>query len=149
MDPSGRERLYSLLQVVAHGVKVRADRESLASGGVTAAQAAVMFVIARERETTQRHIAEQLRLNESAVTGMVSRLIGAGYVNRSPSATDRRAWNVALTPAGQTALGGFRESLDRLNGDLTRALGGEAAVAGFAGNLRAIMAMLDGGDPDV
>lgn len=139
MDPAGRERLYHLLQTAAHRLKTRADRDSQGVAGVTAAQAAVMFVIARERATTQRRVAEQLRLNESAVTGMVGRLMEAGFVARTPSPTDGRAWTVTLTPAGEAALDRFRVNLDALNADITAALGGEAEVARFADGLRAIL----------
>ncbi len=139
MDPAGRERLYHLLQTAAHRLKTRADRDSQGVAGVTAAQAAVMFVIARERATTQRRVAEQLKLNESAVTGMVGRLMEAGFVSRAPSATDGRAWTVSLTPAGEAALDRFRVNLDALNAEITAALGGEAEVARFADGLRAIL----------
>lgn len=139
MDPSGRERLYHLLQTAAHRLKVRADRDSQGVAGVTAAQAAVMFVIAREGATTQRRVAEQLKLNESAVTGMVGRLMEAGYVARAPSPTDGRAWQVSLTPAGENGLERFRVNLDALNRQLTEALGGEAEVMRLADGLRAIL----------
>lgn len=139
MDPAGRERLYHLLQTAAHRLKTRADRDSQGVAGVTAAQAAVMFVIARERATTQRRVAEQLKLNESAVTGMVGRLMEAGFVARAPSPTDGRAWTVTLTPAGEAALDRFRVNLDALNAEITAALGGEAEVARFADGLRAIL----------
>lgn len=139
MDPAGRERLYHLLQTAAHRLKTRADRDSQGVAGVTAAQAAVMFVIARERATTQRRVAEQLKLNESAVTGMVGRLLEAGFVARAPSPTDGRAWTVSLTPAGEAALERFRVNLDALNAEITAALGGEAEVARFADGLRAIL----------
>lgn len=139
MDPAGRERLYHLLQTAAHRLKTRADRDSQGVAGVTAAQGAVMFVIARERATTQRRVAEQLKLNESAVTGMVGRLMEAGFVSRAPSATDGRAWTVSLTPAGEAALDRFRVNLDALNAEITAALGGEAEVARFADGLRAIL----------
>ncbi|OHB30632.1 MAG: hypothetical protein A2790_23295 [Phenylobacterium sp. RIFCSPHIGHO2_01_FULL_69_31] len=141
MDPAGRERLYHLLQTAAHRLKTRADRDSQGVAGVTAAQAAVMFVIARERATTQRRVAEQLKLNESAVTGMVGRLMEAGFVARAPSPTDGRAWTVTLTPAGEAALDRFRVNLDALNAEITAALGGEAEVARFADGLRAILAI--------
>lgn len=141
MDPAGRERLYHLLQTAAHRLKTRADRDSQGVAGVTAAQAAVMFVIARERATTQRRGAEQLKLNESAVTGMVGRLMEAGFVARAPSPTDGRAWTVTLTPAGEAALDRFRVNLDALNAEITAALGGEAEVARFADGLRAILAI--------
>lgn len=141
MDPSGRERLYHLLQTAAHRLKIRADRESQAMAGISAAQSAVMFLIAREPGTTQRRVAEQLKLNESAVTGMVGRLMTAGYVARAPSPTDGRAWTVTLTPEGEQALEQFRVSLDLLNRDLTAALGGEAEVVTFAASLKAILEM--------
>ena len=138
MDPAGRERLYHLLQTAAHRLKTRADRDSQKAGGVTAAQAAVMLVIAREGGPTQRRVAEQLRLNESAVTGMVGRLIEAGYVTRSPNPVDQRAWILALTGKGQEALEGFRNQLEKLNSEISAALGGEAAVVRFAQALRAL-----------
>jgi DNA-binding MarR family transcriptional regulator len=141
MDPAGRERLYHLLQTAAHRLKTRADRDSQGAAGVTAAQAAVMFVIAREGGTTQRRVAEQLKLNESAVTAMVGRLMEAGYVHRAPSPTDGRAWTVSLTEAGATALETFRGNLDVLNGEITRALGGEAEVVRFVEGLRALLAI--------
>jgi DNA-binding MarR family transcriptional regulator len=139
MDPAGRERLYHLLQTVAHQLKTRADRDSQSAAGVTAAQAAVMFVIDRERAATQRRVAEQLRLNESAVTGMVGRLMEAGYVSRAPSPSDGRAWSVTLTEAGRSALDHFRANLDFLNRDINTALGGEAEVVRLAESLRALL----------
>lgn len=107
-----------------------------------------MFVIARDSGSTQRRIAEQLKLNESAVTGMIGRLTAAGFVSRAPSATDGRAWMVALTPVGETALERFRGNLDLLNAELTTALGGETEVAQFADKLEAILRVPDGRDAD-
>lgn len=146
MNPAGRERLYHLLQTAAHRLKIRADRDSQGVAGVSAAQAAVMFIIAREAGVTQRRVAEQLHLNESAVTGMIGRLMDARLVSRTPSLTDGRAWTVTLTEAGQAALDSFRGNLDRLNADLTAALGGEDEVVRFAANLQAILAMREGRD---
>ena len=143
MDPAGRERIYHLLQTAAHGLKTRADREAQAAAGVSAAQAAVLLVIRAQPGATQRRVAEQLRLNESAVTAMVGRLIAAGLVTRDPSPTDGRAWTLALTATGEAALGEFRRCLDKLNRDLTTALGGEAEVGRFAEALRAVLAIPD------
>ncbi len=139
MDPAGRERLYHLLQMAAHHLKTRADRDSQDVAGVTAAQAAAMFVIDLERGSTQRRLAEQLRLNESAVTGMIGRLMKAGYAIRAQCPVDGRAWIVSLTEAGRSALESFRRNLDLLNRDITSALGGEAEVVQFAEGLRALL----------
>jgi DNA-binding MarR family transcriptional regulator len=139
MDPAGRERLYHLLQTAAHRLKIRADRDSQRAAGVTAAQAALMFVIAHVGGPTQRRVAEELRLNESAVTGMIGRLINAGYVSRSPSPTDGRAWTLALTAKGEDALERFRQQLDMLNREITSAIGGDEAVVGFVEALRKLL----------
>jgi MarR family transcriptional regulator, organic hydroperoxide resistance regulator len=141
MDPAGRERLYHLLQTAAHRLKTRADRDSQGVAGISAAQAAVMFVIQREGGATQRRVSEQLKLNESAVTAMVGRLMEAGLVDRAPSATDGRAWTVSLTDTGTAALEIFRVSLDAMNAEITAALGGEEAVVRFAEGLRALLEM--------
>ena len=98
-------------------------------------------MIAREGGTTQRRGVEQLRLNESAMTGMVGRLMEAGFVSREPSPTDGRAWTVPRTEAGAMALERFRGNLDILNSELTAALGGEAEVVRFAEGLKAILAI--------
>ena len=135
------QRLYHLLQLAAHRVKVHADRDAQAIAGITAAQAAVLFVIARTPNTTQRMVANQLKQQESAVTAMVGRLIEAALVTRTQSADDGRAWALNLTRAGEDALAKFRQPLDDLNGAITRALGGDARVGAFAVALRAILDM--------
>jgi len=144
MDPAGRARLYHLLQTAAHRLKIRADRDSQAVAGLTAAQAAAMFVIQLEAGgTTQRRVAAQLKLQESAVTTMVGRLMEAGFVHRAPSQTDGRAWTVTLTDAGEAALAAFRIHLDAMNAQLSAALGGEDEVARFAAGLKAIIELPD------
>ena len=50
---------------------------------------------------TQTELSRQLIMHRSNVTGLIDRLEQRGLVRRTDSATDRRAWRVALTPAGQ------------------------------------------------
>lgn len=139
MSAASDHRVFHLLQLAAHRVKTHADRSSLAQAGVTAAQAAVMHVIARNPGATQKQVADQLQQKEPAVTAMVARLMEGGFLARAPSATDRRAWALGLTPAGEAALAGFRAPLDELNAALTRALGGDAQVDRFAQSLKTIL----------
>lgn len=138
MDTAGRERLYHLLQTAAHQLKVRTDRAAQALAGISAAQASVLFILAREGATSQKTVARQLGLNESAVTGMVGRLTAMGLIRREPSLSDGRAWSITLTEEGETALKQFRTVLDAMNRDLTAAIGGDAEVARLAAGLRAI-----------
>lgn len=139
MSAASDHRVFHLLQLAAHRVKTHADRNSLAKAGVTAAQAAVLHVLSRAPGSTQRVVAEQLQQQESAITAMAARLAESGLLVRTPSAVDRRAWALNLTPAGEAALSGFRAPLDELNATLTEALGGEAQVEAFAMSLKAIL----------
>ena len=59
---------------------------------------------------TQSELSRQLIMHRSNVTGLIDRLERRGLVRRADSATDRRAYRVALTPAGQKLI---REILPR------------------------------------
>ncbi len=50
---------------------------------------------------TQIELSRELIMHRSNVTGLVDRLEARGLVRRAESSTDRRAWRVQLTPAGE------------------------------------------------
>ncbi len=99
-----KTRLYHRLQVAAHRIQKAADRAVIAAAEVTTAQAAVLAVIARSEPTSQRLVANQLGLNESAVTAMCARLIEKGLLDRTPDPSDTRAWSLSLSAKGRAAL---------------------------------------------
>ena len=138
MTVASEQRIFHLLQLAAHKVKTQGDRDAQAIAGITAAQAAVLFVVQTNGGTTQRTVAEQLKQQESAVTAMVARLLEAGLLTREPSAVDRRAWLLRLTPKAKRALRQFGPPLDALNARITKAVGGPGKVAALAKALRAI-----------
>lgn len=111
-------RLYHRLQLAAHRLKKAADRALVDVEGVTAAQGAVLAIIAAEGRPTQRRVATLLGLNESAMTAMIGRLRALGVVERLPSADDSRAWSLRLTEAGHIALGRIAASFAALNDEL-------------------------------
>jgi DNA-binding MarR family transcriptional regulator len=117
------QHLLHLIHVVAHQLKTQADRSSIAAAGVSAGQAAVMYVIAKEPGATQKRVAEALYLRESGVTALVGRLIDAGHLRRQQSSDDGRAWTLHLTPRGLKALMTLQETLDEMNKRLDDALG--------------------------
>lgn len=53
---------------------------------------------------SQSDLSRQLITHRSNVTGIVDRLERSHLLARHPHATDRRAWRVSLTPAGQQLL---------------------------------------------
>ncbi|MFI1919122.1 MarR family winged helix-turn-helix transcriptional regulator [Nocardia sp. NPDC020380] len=120
-----RLRVYHRLQLAAHLSKRQADRELLATTGLTVAQVAVLNAVAATADPTQRQVAGLLGVNESAVTGMVKRLIAAGYLERERSTSDSRAWVLRLTARARTTLTGTATAFGPINAAIDAALGPE------------------------
>lgn len=147
--PAERNRIYHLLQIAAHRMRVRADREALAAASISAAQAGVLFVIEATPGITQRRLAQALRLGEPAVTAIVGRLLEARLVARRRSDADARAVALVLTSDGSAALAAVRPALARMNAALAEAIG-EERLSALAADLEAIAALpLPAGDPIV
>ena len=72
---ASKSRLYHRLQLAAHRLQKSADRAVLAAAEITTAQAAVLTLVAGGA-VSQREVATQLGLDESAVTAMARRCSG-------------------------------------------------------------------------
>jgi DNA-binding MarR family transcriptional regulator len=101
---ASKARIYHRLQLAAHRLHKRADRVVLEAAEITTAQAAVLAVVAAGGVVAQRSVADQLGLNESAVTAMVGRLLKLGLLDRAHDETDARAWRLRVSEAGRAAL---------------------------------------------
>lgn len=132
-----RYRLYFRLQRTAHILKKAADRRLMEAAGITTAQAAALAVIAGERQgVSQKHVAETLGQNESAITAMVARLQKLGYAKRQRHPGDARAWVLRVTAKGKEALDAMTDPFRGVNRRLDKALGDNSAEE--------MAAMLDG-----
>jgi MarR family transcriptional regulator, organic hydroperoxide resistance regulator len=112
---ASRQRLYHRLQLAAHRVRKVADRAVGDAVGLSTAQVAVLSVLAQEGKATQRTIARELGLNESAVTPMVGRLIGLGTVIRKADENDARAWSLELSEAGRDVIMRIKAPFSAIN----------------------------------
>jgi MarR family transcriptional regulator, organic hydroperoxide resistance regulator len=123
---ASKSRIYHKLQLAAHRVQKAADRALLAAAGITTAQSAVLHVVAIETRAggsvTQREVARQLGINESAMTAMVTRLTSMGLLDREHDAADTRAWNLQLTARGRAARKGIEQPFGRVNHAIDNAL---------------------------
>jgi hypothetical protein len=70
--------------------------------GLSGAERKCLDVLDRLGAVTAGRIAEHTGLTTGAVTGMIDRLVRAGYVERSPNPADRRSVLITLRP--RTAL---------------------------------------------
>ena len=93
---------------------------------------------------TQREVARQLGLNESAVTAMAIRLIGMGLLERVHDAVDARAWRLRLSDDGRTALKRIEQPFKRINQTIESVLDKEE-ITHFADYLGRVAAAFDDG----
>lgn len=97
-------RLYHRLQTAARVLQKSADRRVAEGAGLSTSQAAVLAIIDAGGVVTQRDVARTLKLNESAVTAMISRLINLELVVRTRSPDDKRVWVLRLGRNGKKAV---------------------------------------------
>jgi len=120
-SPASKSRLYHRLQLAAHRVQKSADRALLAAAEITTAQAAVLTLVARGA-VSQREVAMQLGLNESALTAMAQRLLGMGLLERVRDEADARAWQLRLSGDGRAALKRIDQPFKGINQTIEAAL---------------------------
>jgi DNA-binding MarR family transcriptional regulator len=97
-------------------------RRALARDGLTESRAALLWHLDQRGPSTQRALADALRVSPRNVTGLVDALEETGFVRRTPHPDDRRATLVTFTEhgAGMAAAltRGKEELADVLFGDM-------------------------------
>jgi DNA-binding MarR family transcriptional regulator len=78
--------------------------QSLAKDGLTLPRAHLLWHLHHQGPSTQRVLAEALRVSPRNITGLVDGLAEAGFVTREPHPTDRRATLVSPTARGTASM---------------------------------------------
>src|SRR4029450_7967848 len=94
-------QLFFRLWRAAH---VRAT-DVLGSVGLTPALFALLNVIAAREGAIQQELGAVLGTDRSTMVSLIDQLESAGLAKRRPSARDRRAREIAITPKGRRLLG--------------------------------------------
>ncbi|MCC9311004.1 MarR family transcriptional regulator [Kitasatospora sp. RB6PN24] len=93
------------------------------------AQVEVLQSLGEAQPARAGELAERLRLAPNTVSGLISRLLEAGLVDRGTDATDRRRAAVRLTTAGVEALAAWQHAHERRIGTALDALAPEQRAA--------------------
>jgi DNA-binding MarR family transcriptional regulator len=115
--------------------------QSFARDGLTGPRAHLLWELHHRGPTTQRALADALRVSPRNITGLVDGLVHTGFVTREPHPTDRRAILVSFTERGARTA----EAMDRDHQELARLLfAGLPAkrLEGFAESLDEIVSRL-------
>jgi MarR family transcriptional regulator for hemolysin len=108
--------------------------EALASVGLTTASFALLNVISAREGAIQQELGSVLGIDRSTMVSLIDELESAGLATRTPSATDRRAREIAITPKGRRILKRARGLIPQVEDEI---LGG--LTAGERGELLALL----------
>jgi len=111
-------RLVYLLNVGQRRLH-RWSQARTAAGGVTAAQAGLLFFLGKNDGALMSEAAAALDLGAPGMSGLADRTERAGLIERRPDETDRRASRLWLTEAGRSARQRSRTGMKALNARLT------------------------------
>jgi DNA-binding MarR family transcriptional regulator len=110
----------------------------LADRKLTRARAEVVWRLRQSGPVTQRQLSEALRVTPRNVTGLLDALQSAGFVDRSPHPTDRRAILVTLTDEGAQAATAMARDHRRFAAMLFHGVP-SADMTGFAATLDVVL----------
>lgn len=80
----------------------RLAKEQCARLGITATQLNVLKLLHTVGDLSLSELSKQMAATNSAVTGIVDRMVAADLVGREQSPTDRRVWIIRLTQLGRS-----------------------------------------------
>lgn len=139
---TGDRQVIDLSFLLNHSSHVLATRMSAAFAeiGLTP-RAYCVLSHAMSGEYTQIELAGLSDLDKTTMVSTVDELERAGYAERRPSPSDRRARIVAVTPSGATAVAAGHRIADRVHGEVLDALPEDQRRA-FVGALTALVSGL-------
>ena len=112
---TSRERALDQLIELALLLNQDMDRE-FARLGLTASRVHLLWELQQRGATTQRGLADALKVSARNVTGLVDGLVATGFVTRQPHPTDRRATLVQFTEHGVDTMAAMARDHEDLAG---------------------------------
>jgi DNA-binding MarR family transcriptional regulator len=112
------ETCVSFLLGKAYQHITAATKQRLAAYGVTPVQFALLHVLWEQDGQSGAALGERLQLDSATITGMLDRLVHAGWVERRPDPTDRRINRIFLTSQGQALQAPLNHEMDMLNAEV-------------------------------
>lgn len=79
----------------------RLAKEQCARHGITATQLNALKLLEHVGDLSLSELSKKMSATNSAITGLIDRMVAARLVAREQSAEDRRVWKIRLTPEGR------------------------------------------------
>ena len=123
-------RVFHLLHLGYKAIFRAADRVLMTRYGISAAQNAVLLYLLKHEGATMGQVAISLGLKNAATSGLVDRMEKNDLVERRPSASDGRAYELYLRPYGRDTVEKSKSVIRQSN---------ERLLEGFTEEERALM----------
>ncbi|MDD4940146.1 MAG: MarR family transcriptional regulator [Candidatus Omnitrophica bacterium] len=107
------DQINELMPQVIQGFARRQANE-LYKGKITLPQFLILEFLSRKGESRMTDMARCMHVTTAAMTGMVERLVGYGYVERVYDLKDRRTIRIRLTPSGNSLIKKINEQRRRM-----------------------------------
>tara|TARA_R100001440_G_scaffold26791_4_gene43841 strand:+ start:36132 stop:36557 length:426 start_codon:yes stop_codon:yes gene_type:complete len=109
------QRLFYLLNIARHKVYKYADQQSEDALGVSVTQLGALMLIDQDDGCLLKDVAKRLHLNNSALTGLATRMVQNGLVERRACDKDGRASRLHLTELGRSKIEEAKPLITQLN----------------------------------
>ena len=115
MDPKRRENLAALFEAMsALERKVANEWNSHNELGFSKSHILILEYLANEGPKRPSAIADRLKITTGGVTVLTTKLLKAGFIEKTQNENDRRASQISITPAGLDLLEQSRKQIDTL-----------------------------------
>ncbi len=84
----------------------------------TLSQTGILFLLRQEDGQSMTQLSNALDIDNSTLTGLIDRMERSGYVGRSPSDSDRRAFHISITPQGVEESNRARPLIRKINQEI-------------------------------
>jgi DNA-binding MarR family transcriptional regulator len=122
-------RLFFLMHRAHRALFLHANSRTTEALGVTMAQLAALYYVAKNDGCSLSDVANVLDMNKSAVTELVRRLERSGVLRREPNPVDARGTKLALTEHGKAVRTQSLPLMRRLTAEVTEGFSeGELAI---------------------
>ncbi|HEY9227390.1 MAG TPA: MarR family winged helix-turn-helix transcriptional regulator [Gemmatimonadaceae bacterium] len=99
------ERAMNAVRSIVRAFRINTRAVELKMG-ISLAQLFVLQQLSERPADSLNELAERTATHQSSVSVVVRRLVERGLVSRTPSSSDKRRIEIAVTPAGRTLLAG-------------------------------------------
>ena len=107
------DKLNEIIPVLMKEFALR-QKSELFNGKITLAQFFILAYLYHEGRSNMSDLARVMGVTTAAMTGIVGRLVKAGYVQRQSDSKDRRIINIKLAPRGKGVVEKVNEERHRM-----------------------------------